>query len=93
MKKTMVIEIDYYELEKLIKATYGQEYEIPCTEEADHCSLTKVIDAEPLEQWNVKDLEEFKQGKPKCFLLQTLMRDMCINGVLEPGKYSIEIDW
>ena len=95
IKKTF-IEMDYGELEDLIKKTYGHTYEFVAEEELmNDVDKTYSLTAKtPLDEWEAKDMEEFKlTGKTKGWRTNTIMQDMINNDVLEPGEYLIHVSW
>jgi len=100
MIKKQVIEMDYNELEDLIRRTYGHNLEVPCDLEAGNDSAhTFNFKVEPwivgnvLHDYGIKKLEKFKATGEGEYLTCILMQDMVNNGVLEPGDYLINICW
>ena len=94
--KKQMIEVNYSDLERAIAKHFGfKEYCIPAAEEVGNdTALTYRIDNEPLDTWEMTDLEEIKaRGGNKNWRTQLLMHAMCLEGALEPGEYVINISW
>lgn len=93
MIKTFV-ETDYKELEDLILKTYGIEYNIAAYEEVkNYTSITKTVCAKSLDKGDLSDLDAFKSGEFRFYILGTLLDDMCRLKVIEPGEYIVGIYW
>lgn len=94
--KKVVFEVNYGDLERAIQEHFDFiEYSICAAEEVGNDSaLTFNIDAKPLDEWELKDLEEMKKSNGnKGWRTHLLMQAMCIDGVIEPGEYLIQISW
>lgn len=83
---------DFGELEELILKTYGQEYDIHADEELSNEDV-KTYDNmthERLDEWDIKNIDALRAGKPKMWSLVVIIQDMVNNGVLQPGNYLLE---
>lgn len=95
MKKVSYIELDYGELEDLIKKTYGHSYEFVAQEELmNDMSKTYSVKKEVLEQWDQEDLDGFiTSGRIKNWRTHTILTDLANKGIIEEGDYLINISW
>ena len=93
----VVITVNYNDVEQLIKEVYGHEYEIMPMEEvgSSHHAATyeQIVEASELADWQAEDLETLKQGEPDMYILGTILQDLCNNGYIKPGHYSISVTW
>jgi hypothetical protein len=93
-KKT-VIEVDYHDVDQVITKEYGRDYECVAYEEwgnyQDH-SLN--IKKEPLDEFELEDLERWKSGdkKARCSVY-VFLTDLCNQGKIEEGEYLINVFW
>ena len=89
------IEMEYRELDELIKKTYGHEYEFVCYEELGNgVDKSFTVKAEILDGWAQADLDGFiATGKIGRWRTHTLLTDMVNRGILKPGNYLIEVFW
>lgn len=92
MKKKTVIEMDYKELETLVKKTYGQEYNFVEDEECGNDSSHSFnFEEETLDAFSKEQLQSFKAGHNPSYITGTLIQDMVNNKILEQGDYLITV--
>jgi hypothetical protein len=95
-KKTVKIECDYHEVEKLIQETYRiKEYNLPYSEEIrNDSSMTVSVDGN-LTESDKEKIRKFlrSKGEESSFMTQALMNDLCLSGKIEAGEYLINICW
>ena len=91
MKKELVFDIDYTELEDLIFKHYGVEYEIipECEVGSSQYSAYMLYDLHELEQ---EDKFAILGSLPERGLHEYI-EHLQAKGVLESGKYFISISW
>lgn len=97
MKKVSVIEIEYHELEEIVKRVYGAtKYSFVATEECGNDSnhTFEVNEKEPLDEFETEDIAEFIEKKGlKTYVNYTLFKDLVNRGELEPGQYLVNVCW
>jgi len=97
MKQEMFWVTNYTEIERLIKETYRIRYDILEGDEIGSsqwsASYNPTLKKKKLDQWEAKELKEWKEGKTHFHMIRTLMQDMCNNGVLQPGHYAMDVSW
>lgn len=88
------ITVDYHDLEQYIYNHYQRLYNIVAGEEGRNDTQMKyTVVSEPLDEYDAEDVERFKSGKRVCFILRTILIDLCNNGKIIPGTYLIQISW
>jgi len=94
MKTKTVIEMDYNEFEELVKKVYGRKWSFVADQELrNDTSWTCRVEKEELDEFELSDIEKFKQGELHTYLANTLLTDLVNNGHLQPGDYLIEVCW
>lgn len=94
MIKKQIIEMEYSELEELVKKVYGIEWSLVADQELGNDSSYSVeISKEEIDGYEIGRLEAWKKGKFVGWLAPWIMTDLCNNGHLEPGDYLIQISW
>ena len=89
--KTVVIECDARDIEKLIMKQYPQfvDYELYACEEHDNSVMVKHVSAEDVPDY---DRARFDDGRAQ-YMARVLLNKLCFDGFLEPGKYLIDGTW
>ena len=91
-KKRIVIEVDYNDLENVIKDYYGHDFEIVADQEVgNESTLNIMVKKKELDKWSTKDMEEFQNTGRGNFMLYKILTDLCNNDVIEEGQYIISI--
>lgn len=91
-QKTFFV-VDFSEIERLVKETYGQEFEFPCDQESmNGVSYRWSIDGK-VSEYNRKKIQVFQLSGKHSFLACPLMDDLCARGIIPPGEYLIEVSW
>lgn len=99
MRKKTVIEIDYNELESIVRKHYGidhNQYSFVATEECgnDTHHSFNVTGAAPLRDYDQETIDEIKAtGNVPEYSNLTIMQDLVNSGVLEPGEYLVDVSW
>lgn len=95
--KKVIIEVDHYHLETLIREIYGQDYEIMPYEEvgSSQYAATYNIDVKKskLDEYDLSRIEKLKTGNPESYSLRAIMTDMCNREIIEDGSYVIGVNW
>jgi len=91
-KKKTIFKCDYGDLERLIKAEYGHEYDIPCCEETSN-DVSLEFNVNGQFGYDKEDVQKFKETGDGMFLLSDLLDDMMHRGVIEKGEYIVRISW
>lgn len=86
-----VIEVDYYEIDRIISKAYSVEYELAQVEELMN-DVTKSIsvDGRYIDDYVIKELEA---GKVPMYSLSNALNDMFNKGLIPKGTYMINISW
>lgn len=95
-----VISVDYGSIENLIDRHFGKSagftecYELPCLEErgsgsGDDWEITVYADADI----NMLDISPNQHGGYKQFRTRAFLNYLCFTGVIQPGRYLIDISW
>ena len=93
-KEIKYFEVDYDDLDDFISEQYGREFEIVADQELmNDVSKTVTIKKSVLNQWEQKDLEEWKLTGRKNWMLYTLLTDLCNRDLIPEGEYLINISW
>lgn len=94
---TTIYSVDHTDVEQLIKEVYGHTYEIMPMEEVGSSQYAATYDqnvqAAELDKWQVEEIAGLLQGTPEQFMLGTILQDMCNNGFIDAGRYSIKVTW
>lgn len=95
MEKVFYIVMDDQEFNDLVKKTYNQDYEfvadMECGNDTQH--TFEDININPLSEYEQEEIAEFKSSGDTNYSARTLLTDMYINGVVEPGNYLITVCW
>lgn len=93
-KKETVIVVDYGDLDNFISKVYDVDFEVVADQELMNDVDKKIsVKKSVLNKWEQQDLDDFKSGKIKTFMLYTLMTDLANRDLIEEGNYLIEISW
>lgn len=87
--------IDYSDLDRFVTTVYGLAHRwsvVADQEWHNDSSYTVSARAETLDAHDLNDLAEFKQGKG-IYHLGIILTDLCTRGLIEPGKYIIDVRW
>lgn len=93
MKSRMTHYVDYNDLQNFINQVYGvQNYSIQASEYMSNDSETaiNVSSIDPLDEWDLEMLKEFKVRGHKDYILSILMQDMVNRATIPAGRYVIE---
>lgn len=92
-----VICVDYDDLGGLICKTYGvsdQFYDfvsdMECCNDSSHEFDVKKGD---LFEWDKKELTKWKSGKHCVMMTETLLTDLCNQGIIDEGQYLVWVCW
>lgn len=89
-----VFKVDYNDLDQFIKEEYGVEYESAAYEEwSNYQSHEKTVQKEELDEFETKELENFKGGKPKHYMIGTILKDLVNRDRIPEGDYVISVFW
>lgn len=95
-KKTMFV-TDYSDVEDLISEVYDADYEIMPMEEvgSSQYDATYNVTAKKAEltDHDRENIESLRIGKPKHYMLHSLITDLTNNNHMEEGNYSISVTW
>jgi hypothetical protein len=94
MKKVEYYEMSYRELEELVKKTYGQYYsfvaDIECNNDSEH---SFDVDNTELLLDEKASLEDFITTGNYFYIINTLLNDMSLKGIIPYGNYLITVCW
>lgn len=86
--------VDYGELEKEIKTTYGREFSVPADLECANDTIHRfVVKRKPLSKWDKEELRRFVDGENPSYLLYTLMQDLVNREAIPAGNWLVEVCW
>ena len=87
--------VDYSDLEKIIAATYYQDYELPYDEECNNdTSLTATVGkGQNTSDYDRKRLETFKDSGKGQYMMRPLLNDLADQNLIPEGEYLIEVSW
>jgi len=89
-----VFRTQYYDVEELIVRIYGKPYQLLADMEASNDSTIEINGVDGSDQNIDKyDIKEFKETGRYKHILGTLMNDLCKNGLIDKGDYSINVCW
>ena len=93
-KEIKYFEVDYDDLDDFISEQYGREFEIVADQGLmNDVSKTVTVKKEQLNQWEQRDLEEWKLTGRKNWMFSTLLTDLCNRDLIPEGEYLINISW
>lgn len=95
-RKEVIFKVCYNDIDNLISKIYGKEYRLVDDMEYHNDSCLEVDVKKDdkftsIEKLN-EEIEQWKYSK-RHWMLHSLMRDLCIKGLVEEGKYIINISW
>ena len=94
MRTKTVIEMDYDELEDLIRGEFGHEFSVASDLEIGNDSAkTFIFKPEVIDEYDQNKIDGFKKSGKGSYLLRILMQDLVNREVLPAGNYVIEICW
>jgi len=95
MKLKLYMQLEYDELEKLIKKEYGHSVELVADMELSNGSYLTIKDEKrPLEGYEIKELETFKANGNMQYKAGTIFQDLCNKGILPEGnEYLVLVSW
>lgn len=92
--KVTYIEVDYYDIDKLITDFYGREYESVDYQEWNNDESHSInIEKGPLDKWEQETVNNWKTNGKGMWSIRTLLKDICNNEGIEPGEYLISVSW
>lgn len=95
-KEEKVFRVDYKDLDKLINKVYGlKDFEVVATEEASNDSTLSFggISSRKQDEYDLEMLNNFKQGINRRFCTHVILNDLCIQGIIPPGDYIVDVCW
>jgi len=87
--------IEYSEFDKLVKDTFGIDYEIIASEEL-HNNMTLSIGLVPSKYWSEydeKELAEVLAGERKMYSSRLLAYELVRQGIIPPGNWQVTVCW
>lgn len=94
MKKQEVYELDYWELQELIKEEFGYEYDFVAAEELSNDSTWSVTITGELDPFEKAEVDKFAEtGVWPDYGTHMIFDEMCRRGTLNPGRYIVEVLW
>lgn len=100
-----IVEVKVYDLERFIEEVYGRSIEIVPDQELDNSiwvvdvskSYTfedgKRVDTGTLDDYDEKQLDEWKISGKGSFITTILLEDMANRGLIMEGRYNIDVRW
>lgn len=88
-----IFKVNYSEVERLIKETYGREYDLP--DDMESCNDTSIeisVDG-ILGEYSFNNITKWVETGKGNYLLRSLMNDLCRIGNIDKGRYLIRISW
>jgi hypothetical protein len=94
MKKKTIIEIDYNELEDLVREHLGfKKYSFVATEECSNDSSHEFDVDGILDKWDKLELEKWPKGKAPQYSNRVILNALCEAGHIEAGEYLVTVCW
>lgn len=101
MKLTHTLEttitVEYDDLNLLICKTYDVAYgyyDIVSDQETKNDSICRfIVKKEPLDDYDQEQLDNWKSGTDYDFMTAIILNDLCNRGIIDSGKYYINICW
>lgn len=85
-------EVDAFHLQQITKAVYGGAIEM--LESPNDTTHEYDVSADELEEWDKEYLANAIKNKyERYFQYGVILNDMCIKGLIEPGKYYVRMSW
>lgn len=88
--------VDCYDLDAFINASYpgGKPFNFVADQEAGNdSSHTFTVSTGVLDDYDQGKVNAFAAGKGGGFLASALLNDMCVQGLIPAGYYTIEVCW
>lgn len=95
-KEEKVFRLDHDELDRFIAKVYGlKDFSVVMTEEASNDSTLSFaeISARKQDEYDLEMLDNFKQGINRRFFTHVILNDLCIQGLIPPGDYIVDVCW
>jgi len=93
-EKKVLIVVDCSDLEAFINKHYDHKIEIVADQETGNdVSITIKLSKVEMREFEQKQLDEYKKSGKGMYMLNTLMRDLCNQGILDAGEYLINMSW
>jgi hypothetical protein len=96
-KVKTIVEVDYNDLERFIKAETGHEYEIPSEEECDNDTARTFDGIDGNARGHIvgfaEDWAKFKATGKGRYILRVILEGLCSEGKLQPGDYLVKVSW
>lgn len=94
-RKDVMIEVDYKVLEEFVNKHYNQEdwsfvADQECGNDSHH---TFIVENKPLDEYQQADVDEFKSKGYGFRITGELLQDLCAQGLIEEGKYIVDVCW
>lgn len=86
--------MDYDDFDKLVKSTYGKDFEVVADQECgndESLSFTGVRGE--MDEYDLEDLQKFQNTGRYCFLGSRIMEDLVRQGILPAGDWLIDVSW
>jgi hypothetical protein len=94
-KRVSYIEVDWYDLGEFIRKVYGIDHYDPASLEEwnNDSSYTFRVEKSELSRYETSKLQDFKSNRETSHSLRILLKDLCNQGLIEPGHYIIHVCW
>jgi len=96
MKTKTIIEIDYHELEKLVKEKLGyKEYDFVAVEECGNSSSHEFDVSNEFEdaEYDEQDIAKWEKGEFVHYSNGTVLNQLCRKGYIPAGEYLVNVFW
>jgi hypothetical protein len=90
-RKEEYIVVDYNDLNDFVSNHYGKAFNVVEDWEMSNDSYISFNVSEG--KVDKYDLEEFIEEGSYSYLTRTILIDLCNKGLINPGKYLIEVSW
>jgi hypothetical protein len=90
-----VIKVDYNDLDDFIHQTTGRDdYSCCDSQEWNNDSQHRFhVENKPLSEYDQKEWSQFKLGNKRHCYLGILLDGLCVDGLIPPGNYIINVRW
>jgi hypothetical protein len=87
--------VDYSDLDDFFRLVYNNKRIecVPAEEWSNDEAHEFTIDTKPLDKYDAGQVEKVKEGKFVHGSTGSLLQDCCVNGLIAPGRYLIEVCW
>lgn len=91
MQKKTYIELEYHEFESMVYENfpYASKYEYAPDEECSNYTKQSYDVDGVLDKYDSQKLE----NKQTSFMASVFLNKMCADGIIEPGRYLINVSW